>query len=147
MNKDALQAYLYEHIPLSRAMAVQVVTATPDEVELFAPLAPNINHRGTAFGGSISTLATLACWSLLRVRTDGLDPLPHLVVARNSIQYLRPVEGDFHAFCRFPSDQDWSALLLQLNTRKRARLGLHAEIRYQQEIAARFEGDFVALAR
>lgn len=147
MNRDALQAYLYEHIPLSRAMAVQVVTATPDEIELFAPLGPNINHRGTAFGGSISTLATLACWSLLRVRTDGMAPLPHLVVARNSVNYLHPVEGDFSAVCRFPADQDWDALLLQLATRRRARLTLLAEVRYQNETAALFEGDFVALSR
>ncbi len=58
MTPSELQTYLHTHIPLSKAMEVEVVQATPDIIELRAPLAPNINHRGTAFGGSISTLAT-----------------------------------------------------------------------------------------
>lgn len=147
MDKAELQIYLHEHIPLSRAMAVQVVSASTEAIELCAPLEPNINHRGTAFGGSISTLATLACWSLLRVRTDGLDPLPHLVVARNSVNYLHPVEGEFSAIARFPAEIDWPALLQQLATRRRARLPLLAEVRCQDQTVALFEGDFVALAR
>lgn len=147
MDGAALQEYLHEHIPLSRAMAVRVQAASRDEVVLSAPLAPNLNHRGTAFGGSISTLATLACWSLLRVRTDGIDPLPHLVVARNSVKYLHPVEADFSAIVRFPADADWEALLQRLESRKRFRLPLLAEVRSQEQIAALFEGDFVALAR
>lgn len=147
MDAVALQTYLAEHIPLSTAMAVQVLSADMDGVELQAPLAPNINHRGTAFGGSISTLATLACWSLLRVRTDGLPVLPHLVVRRNSVEYLQPVNGAFLASVRFPADCDWAQFLQQLATRGRARVTLQAEVHSEDGVAARFEGDFVALAR
>ena len=69
-----LQLYLHQHIPLSAAMQVRVLAATPDEVLLQAPLAPNINHRETVFGGSASALAILAAWSLVhtRMRAQGL---------------------------------------------------------------------------
>jgi len=42
-----LEQYLHEHIPLSKAMAVFVVSVAQDAVVLGAPLAPNINHRET----------------------------------------------------------------------------------------------------
>jgi hypothetical protein len=54
MNNTALEQYLHEHIPLSAAMGVKVVQADPQCVVLTAPLAPNINHRDTVFGGSAS---------------------------------------------------------------------------------------------
>ncbi len=65
MDARELERYLQDRIPLSRAMAVEVRTASPAGVTLFAPLAPNINHRDTVFGGSASALAILAAWSAL----------------------------------------------------------------------------------
>ena len=63
MNKfdfQVIQANLYEQIPLSKAIAVQVVEVTNNSVILTAPLQPNINHRLTVFGGSASALAILS---------------------------------------------------------------------------------------
>jgi thioesterase domain-containing protein len=68
VDRWELAQYLHEHIPLSRAMGVEVVEATWDGVSLRAPLAPNINHRETVFGGSASAVAILAAWALLYVR-------------------------------------------------------------------------------
>ncbi|MBS1209148.1 MAG: thioesterase [Proteobacteria bacterium] len=146
MTPSELQTYLQTHIPLSAAMQVEVIQATPDVVELTAPLAPNINHRGTAFGGSISTLATLACWSLLRVRTDGMQPAPHLVVRRNSMEYEAPILGGFRAIVRFPAEVDWPRFQAAYTSKGRARLKLDAEVLTGDVVAARFSGEFVALA-
>lgn len=145
MSPAELQIYLHSHIPLSAAMQVEVVQATPDIIELRAPLAPNINHRGTAFGGSISTLATLACWSLLRVRTDGMQPAPHLVVRRNSVEYIAPALGEIRAIVEFPADADWAAFLAAYTSKGRARVSLAAQV-LSGQVVARFSGDFVALA-
>lgn len=146
MNATELQTYLHSHIPLSAAMQVEVVQATPDIIELRAPLAPNINHRGTAFGGSISTLATLACWSLLRVRTDGMQPAPHLVVRRNSVEYVAPIIGEIRAIVRFPTDADWTGIQAAYANKGRARVKLDAEVLAGEVVAARFTGEFVAMA-
>ena len=70
MLPDQLERYLHEHIPLSKAMGVSVLSVGEEAVTLRAPLAPNINHRETVFGGSASALAILAAWSLLHTRLD-----------------------------------------------------------------------------
>ena len=49
-------------------MEVTVVEASLHQVVLSAPLAPNINHRETVFGGSASAVAILAAWSMLHLR-------------------------------------------------------------------------------
>ena len=61
-DRQSIKEYLYEHIPLSKAMGVEVVEAVSDRVLLKAPLAPNINHRETVFGGSASALCILSAW-------------------------------------------------------------------------------------
>jgi len=116
-NTDDLQAYLATHIPLSTAMQVHVAIAEDNHIELRAPLAPNVNHRGTVFGGSIASLATLACWSLLWVRTRDWEPAPHLVVRRSKIDYDHPAQGEFRAIARIPPEMDWELPLLAAHTR------------------------------
>ncbi|OIQ94447.1 putative thioesterase [mine drainage metagenome] len=59
MTPQALQDYLHGHIPLSKAMAVEVRTASPKGFCLVAPLTPNINHRDTVFGGSASAVTII----------------------------------------------------------------------------------------
>lgn len=145
MNTEALRTYLHTHIPLAAAMQVEVLQASPEFIALSAPLAPNINHRGTAFGGSIATLATLAGWSLLRVRLDDFQPLPHLVIQRSSIDYLRPIEGSFTAQVAYPTEFDWNDFLLRLTDKGKARLPLSIEVHADAQLAARMEGVFVAL--
>ena len=59
------EAFFYEQIPLTRAMGVRVESYDGQQLVLTAPLALNHNHLGTAFGGSLSALATLAGYGLL----------------------------------------------------------------------------------
>ncbi|MGD8828046.1 MAG: YiiD C-terminal domain-containing protein, partial [Gammaproteobacteria bacterium] len=60
-----LSEYLHHSIPLIAHMGVEVCPVGEDGIRLRAPLAPNSNHIGTAFGGSLHGLATLACWGLV----------------------------------------------------------------------------------
>src|SRR5687768_8333506 len=97
MTETELETYLHVHIPLSRAMAVRVVSIADDKVILGAPLGPNINHRDTVFGGSASALAILSAWSLLHLRLTAADQPSRVVIQRNSMDYLAPIDGDFTA--------------------------------------------------
>ena len=97
MDADGLQQYLHEHIPLSRAMQVTVLAASVEEVLLAAPLAPNINHRETVFGGSASAVCILAAWSLVQVRLRAARIPARLVIQRNLMEYLLPVSGNADA--------------------------------------------------
>lgn len=56
---DRLAEYLHANIPLVRCMQVRVEQWNADGLSLTAPLAPNLNHADSAFGGSLEALATL----------------------------------------------------------------------------------------
>src|SRR5690606_29114245 len=126
--------------PLSRAMRVSVVEAGERRVVLSAPLAPNINHRETVFGGSAAALATLAAWTLLEVRLS-LAGLPARVVIRRSrMDYLRPIARDL------TDDAAWDRFVRTLGRRGKARIALEAVVEHAGSEAARFAGEFVAVA-
>lgn len=140
----ALEAYLHTHIPLSRAMEVAVVQADARGVRLRAPLGPNINHRDTVFGGSASALAILAGWTLIHTRLrDDAHP-SRIVIQRNSIEYTRPLPGDFEAFCPAPAPESWERFLRSLHRRGRARIQVYAELYGEGKVAGSFQGSYVA---
>ncbi len=141
-----LEAYLHEHIPLSAAMGIRVLQLDGSGVTLVAPLAPNINHRHTAFGGSIASIATLAAWSLVHTRLSAEGRPSRVVVMSSQIDYHAPATGEFSARCDAPSEADWSRFVAVLDRRARARLELTALVRSEGALAATLTGSFVALA-
>jgi thioesterase domain-containing protein len=140
-----LERYLHQQIPLSAAMGVRVSMATPEHVRLAVPLAPNINHNETAFGGSAAALATLAAWALLHLRLADAGLQARLVIQRSSMEYEQPIPGDFEGVCRFTDEAAWERFRATLARRGRARLTLAAHLVYDARRVATFEGDFVGL--
>ena len=86
-----VQRYLYQYIPLSAAMGVQVRTASAEFVKLAAPLRPNVNHTETVFGGSAAALATLSAWTLLHLRLENAGLDARLVIQRSRMEYEKPI--------------------------------------------------------
>jgi thioesterase domain-containing protein len=146
MTSD-MESYLHSNIPLSAAMGVRVKVATPGHVLLAAPLAPNINHHQTVFGGSGAVLATLSAWTLLHLRLQAERLDAELVIQRSSMEYKRPIAGDFEAVCRFADDSAWQRFRSALERRGRARMTLHAQLLHAAQEMGSFTGDFVALVR
>lgn len=142
-----LERYLHDHIPLSRAMAVGVVSVSAESVVLGAPLAPNINHRETVFGGSASALAILAAWSLLhtRLRAEGLAS--RLVIQRNTMDYDYPILGDFSARSALAEPRDWALFTRMLARKGKARITVQSRLEQGGQVVGRLTGEFVALDR
>jgi thioesterase domain-containing protein len=140
-----LERYLHEQIPLCAAMGVRVRMATSERVQLAAPLAPNVNHADTVFGGSAAALATLSAWALLHVRMAGAELPGRLVIQRSTMEYEHPIPGDFDAVCCFTDEPAWERFRATLLRRGRARLTLRAHLACGGRPMATFEGDFVAL--
>jgi thioesterase domain-containing protein len=143
--EQEIEQYLHRHIPLSAAMGVRVRVATPDRVELAAPLAPNINHHETLFGGSGAAIATLCAWTLVHLRLRHDRVRAQLVIQRNAMSYDEPVEGDFTAVCARPDEETWRRFLTMIERRGRGRITMNAQLLYRSRAVASFEGDFVAL--
>ena len=145
MTPAELTDYLRGNIPLTAAMEVSAVSVATDTVVLEAPLAPNINHRKTVFGGSASSLAILAAWSLVHLRLTGTSLEHRLVIQRNTMTYDAPIEGTFRATATFADGTDWAKFLDTLERRGKARIGAIAELGYDGKPAGHFEADFVAI--
>lgn len=145
MDSAEIKTYLYDHIPLSKAMAVEVTQASADKVMLHAPLKPNINHRETVFGGSASALAILAAWTLLYVRLQQVGISSRVVIQRNTMQYERAIPDDFDAVAMLADAQTWQRFLNTLKRKQRARINVTATLFCRGERVGELVGDFVAL--
>ncbi|KRA99390.1 thioesterase [Devosia sp. Root685] len=145
MTPEALRSYLHDHIPLSRAMAVEVLEASAEHVLLQAPLAPNINMHGTMFGGSAATLALLAAWSVMHLKLEAEGIASQLVIHRTATEYLLPISGLAQASASL-DDSGWPTFLQTYQRRGRARLTVTAELLYEGKLAGRLTGEFVAIS-
>lgn len=146
MSTKALEAFLHEKIPLTKAMGLRVAESSAKRLVLEAPLEKNINHLGTAFGGSLHTLPTLACyaglWTLLR--EAGIDG--HVVVKHSEADYLSPVKGTLRAVCMRPPAADVKDFIRDLQRHKKARMTLTAVVEGDKgKPAVEYSGDFVAV--
>lgn len=145
MSPAELEKYLHVHIPLSRAMHVAVVQVNAQSVVLSAPLAPNVNHRDTVFGGSASAVAMLAAWSLLHTRLTGEGIASRLVIQRNTMSYAMPINGTFTAIAAVPDVEEWTRFLHVLKLKGKARIGVTARLHFTGQVAGELKGEFVAL--
>lgn len=145
MNPGDLETYLHQHIPLSKAMQVSVSDVSVEAVVLTAPLAPNINHRDTVFGGSACAVAILSAWSLLHLRLAGVGMNAKLVIQQNTMNYDLPIFGTFAARATLADPDAWPRFLRMLGRKGRARISAGSVLAYDGRIAGRFSGEFVAL--
>ena len=140
-----IECYLHENIPLSKSMHVSVRTINDSLVCLAAPLQPNINHRGTVFGGSVSALAMIAGWTLIHVRLLAVAHKTQLVIRRNSLEYLAPLSGDFEAIATPSADCEWDEFLTALESQGKGYMNVTASVECNGESAAHFKGEYIAL--
>jgi thioesterase domain-containing protein len=146
IDVGTFQKYLHEHIPLSKAMGVEVLEATGDGVKLSAPLAPNINHRETVFGGSASAVAILSAWALLYIRLKNEKINSRVVIQRNTITYERPITGGFTAVSAPVDAEAWHRFVKILKRKGRARINVGSGLYCNGERVGEFAGDFVTIA-
>ena len=147
MEPGELVEYLYAKIPLSRAMQISALELSEHCVHLTAPLRPNTNHHATVFGGSASTLAILAAWSLLHVRLHACLPGVSIVIQHHSMDYTRPMNGEFAARASLALPAQWPRFQQALARFGRGRITVNSTLEFAGDLAGRFSGDFVAIDR
>ncbi|GAB6196454.1 YiiD C-terminal domain-containing protein [Lysobacter xanthus] len=150
MSTDAL-AHLdahYQGMPPVRALQVSIDAFDGERLRLSAPLAANVNDKGCAFGGSLASLMTLACWGRvwLEVHAAGLDC--DIYVADSHIRYLAPLYDDLVAEALLADGAQWSTFVSTLRAKGRARIELVARVACADGTpATTFEARFAAIVR
>lgn len=138
-----LERYLHEKIPLTVAMGIRVAECDDAHLVLTAPLEPNRNHLGTAFGGSLHSLATLSCYSLLWWLLR--NPEAHIVIRESAIRYDKAVAGELRAICQAPAGETLAGFQRDFARKGKARVSLSATIEQDGQAAVKYTGVFVAI--
>jgi thioesterase domain-containing protein len=138
-----LQVTLLQEIPITQYLGITVESYDEQRLILRAPLAQNINHKGTAFAGSLNALLTLAGWGQLWLILAERNIPGKIVIQDSSSSYLLPVHSDFYAICHKPSVEHIMRVENTLKKYGKARIELQAEIHDDQALAVSFKGRYV----
>ena len=146
MNSEThrrLEKLLREKIPLVKALKAEVKEVDPSCVKLWAPLAPNHNHMGSAFGGSISALLILGgyTWLYHFMMSEGHEV--HVILKSCEIDYRFPVEEDLTIVARAPKAQEIEKFLTSFKRKKIGKIEIESEIRIGGKVAALLRGKYV----
>ena len=139
-----LTNYIRENIPLMNYMQVKVNYLLDYSIKLTAPLEPNSNHYGSAFGGSISTLGIAAGWALLQSKISRENLNTRLVIQSSNSRFIRPAKESFEAVCSITTES-WFQFKSKILTDNKAKIFLRSELFSENQIIAVQEGLYVAL--
>lgn len=142
-TRDDLQLLLHNEIPLTKLMGISVKECSPDKVILTAPLDANSNHKDTAFGGSLYSVAVLCGWSLVHCQLQHLGLKGHIVIHHSEVDYRLPVDGTIEAICVVDDDLLFETFARRYRRKQIARIKLRVLIRYQDRDAVIFHGQYV----
>lgn len=133
-------------MPPVRALGLRLHHFDGSSLCLTAPLALNINDKGSAFGGSLASLMTLAAWGLATLKLGEAGHSADVYVQDSQIRYLSPLYDELRIVARLVPEQDWSTFVTTFATRGKARAQLVAEaVAANGAVASAFDGRFVAL--
>jgi thioesterase domain-containing protein len=120
-------AALLRKIKPAQALQIAVAGYSSGRLELAAPLAPNLNDKGTAFAGSISSMLVLAGWGLvtLHLREAGIQA--EVVVSKSETDYKRPVRAELRGVAEADA-KAFDQLIAELAENPRASIQIQIQI-------------------
>jgi thioesterase domain-containing protein len=144
---DYLQERIDREIMLAKPMGIIVESANDVSLVLRAPLAPNANHKGTAFGGSLYSLAVLTGWAWLTrfLAMRKLDA--EAVIQESSMRFMAPVHGEMRACIEIPAAAEIEKFQRMLVRADRGRIRLQVKMHEGSRLATIFDGLFAAAMR
>jgi thioesterase domain-containing protein len=100
---EELERLIVEEMPITQHLEFSLATDEQGRLHASAPLQPNANHMGSAFGGSLSMLATVTGWAMMhQVVQDAVEDMKRRVevmIQESDIEYMRPVCENISVIC------------------------------------------------
>lgn len=140
--QQEINDYLNRHVPLFQAMQGRLERCDAAGLTMTAPLAPNINDKGIAFGGAMAALASLTGWALTRVTLSEHGEAAEIVITDSALKFLRPVRGQIVAECARPDAGAAEKFIASYRQRDKARWTVDVMIRADGEPAMTFTGHY-----
>jgi len=140
---NLLQNVLHSEIPLTKSIGISVVDHTDISLTLSAPIEKNINHKCTAFGGSLYSVSVLSGWGLIYLLLKQHNLSGHIVIQESNTKFLKPVTTDITSKCSFLSETQYMKFINMYKKKGIARISLTAYIECNNETAVIFNGTYV----
>jgi thioesterase domain-containing protein len=128
---------LLADIAPAKAMQISVSRHWKNGIELTAPLKPNLNDKGTAFAGSISSMLTLAGWALITHQLNQAGRSAEVMVVESSTQFSAAVRTDLKSVAE-TSAEEIARVFQELEIRGRSRIRLESAIPGHASMTASF---------
>lgn len=145
IDLNAFETECRADIPLLNAMQLSFTDYRDLSLWMEAPLAPNINNKGTAFGGSIASICLFGGWAVatLAFVNAGIHNT-EIVVYTSEMTFERPARG-LLSVRAFLTPEDFAACLAQLRdgAERRIRFDVHVELFHNEERCATMRGVYV----
>jgi thioesterase domain-containing protein len=139
------EAECRREIPLLDAMQLSFTGYDDLVLTMEAPLAPNINNKGTAFGGSIASICLFGGWAVatLAFAERGIDNT-EIVVFKNEMTFERPARGLLQVRTYLEPD-DFATCLdrLEAGDPGRIRFDVRVELFHDDQRCATMRGVYV----
>lgn len=142
---NAFEAECRADIPLLDAMQLSFTRYEDLSLWMEAPLAPNINNKGTAFGGSIASICLFGGWAVSTLGfIDAGIRNTEIVVYTSEMTFERPARGllSVRAFVK-PEDFGPCLERLRAGDTQRLRFDVHVELFHDEERCATMKGLYV----
>jgi thioesterase domain-containing protein len=128
-------------------MALEPISWKDGTLTVAAELEPNVNVHGTAFAGSLYSVAALSGWGLVHLELEAAGVDGSIVIADGRIRYQRPVTERIVARCTLPAGDRDAGLRALAGPAGKARFTLTSVIECDGRPAAEFEGVYAVLRR
>ena len=143
-----LERSVLAEIPLTRAMQLTLREYDGERLTLAAPLSPNINDKGCAFGGSLISVMTVAGWGLVVLKLREIGRECDVYVQDSNVRYLAPMWSDFIAVAQLANGESWESFEAMLQQKGRARATVDCRVPLADGgDACTMQARFVAVAR
>lgn len=143
-----LERSILAEIPLTRAMQLELRDYDGERLTFAAPLPPNINDKGCAFGGSLVSVMTLAGWGLVVLKLREIGTECDVYVQDSAVRYLAPVWSDFVACAQLADGESWENFAATLKQKGRSRATVDCRVPLAENgDACTMRARFVAVMR
>ncbi len=143
---DYVRHKLRSQVPLIEHMGVDVVAWDGRTVVVEAPLAPNLNTHGTAFGGSLYNVAAMTGWSAVHLTLMDAGHTPSVWVAKGEIEYKTPVRGVLRGTATV-SEELRAQLIQNYESKGRAKVAIDVVIREGEQDAVLLKAVYAAMVK
>ncbi|WP_386082912.1 YiiD C-terminal domain-containing protein [Vreelandella sp. F11] len=142
----AFQQWLSDAIPMVGSLGINEVSRQGDALTWELSLQPNLNDKGTGFGGALTAQTTLQgwCWATLWLREQGINR--DVVVAEATQRFLAPVTRDYRLVCTPSVPEAPAQLAHTLAERGKGRIALTQQLYCGETLCLEANGSYAVLA-